>query len=150
MEVEQSCHGVSKTCANSTNQPAAHWWQKLFFFLHFFRRFDAIAPGGGAAGAEQPLIGRSPDGSGGGEGAGRVGVRECVAAPPTGNKSRATRKLLPLRLKQRLEVTPTMTVHTQPEQPALTYSKSKGLVTLVSGTESSIQTVFFFFGGALG
>lgn len=37
-----------------------------------------------------------------------------------------------------------MTIQTETEKPALTYSKSKGLVTLVTGTELYIQTVFFF------
>lgn len=38
-----------------------------------------------------------------------------------------------------------MTIQTETEQPALTYSKSKGLVTLVTGTEFWVQTFPVFF-----
>lgn len=38
-----------------------------------------------------------------------------------------------------------MTIQTETEQPALTYSKSKGLVTLVTGTEFWLQTFPVFF-----
>lgn len=69
-----------------------------------------------------------------------VRVRESVATPPTPHKSRAISMLVTFWVRQslsadRLEFNLTMTIQTETEQPALTYSKSKGLVTLVTGTE---------------